>query len=84
MADGTDWLLRETWHSYVSGNVFDLVRYQYTNGRPSRVELVMSAPSDLATAWSYGTYYIQIQLARRRGDVCRAGWKLWRLCAGDV
>ncbi len=25
--DGTDWLLRETWHSYVSGNTFDLSRY---------------------------------------------------------
>jgi RHS repeat-associated protein len=57
--DGTNWLVRETWHSAISGNVFDLVRYWYTNGRPSRVELVMSAPGDLSTAWSYGTYYIQ-------------------------
>ncbi len=57
--DGTDWLLRETWHSYVSGNSFNLHEYWYTNGRPSRVKYVGNAPPDLSFVWSYNTQYIQ-------------------------
>ncbi len=56
--DGTDWLLRETWHSAISGNVFDLFQYWYTNGRPSHVRYVGSAPADLSVAWGYGVYYL--------------------------
>ena len=37
--------------------MFDLVRYQYANGRPSRVELVST--DNLATPGGYATYYIQ-------------------------
>ena len=55
--DGTDWLVRETWHSAINGNTFDLVRYGYTNGKPSRIEVVVSAPSDLTVAWGYGSFY---------------------------
>ncbi len=57
--DGTDWLVRETWHSYVSGNVFNLFEYWYTNGRPSRFKYVATAPSDLSTVWSYAEYYVE-------------------------
>ncbi len=56
--DGTDWLLRETWHAITSTNVFDLVRYWYVNGRPSRVEVAIVS-ADLQTLTSYSTYYIQ-------------------------
>ncbi len=51
--------MRETWHSYVSPyNVFDLFRYWYANGRPSRVEIA-NVSADLQTLTSYSTYYIQ-------------------------
>jgi RHS repeat-associated protein len=56
--DGTNWLLRETWHAITSTNTFDLVRYWYANGRPSRVE-VASTSSDLQYVYGYNTYYIQ-------------------------
>lgn len=56
--DGTDWLLRETWHAAISGNTFDLVRYWYANGRPSRVE-VASTSGDLQYVYGYNAYYIQ-------------------------
>ena len=56
-ASDSRWLLRETWHSAISGNTFDLVRYGYTNGKPSRIEVVVSAPSDLTVAWTYGSFY---------------------------
>jgi len=54
----TDWLLRETWHAATSGQVFDLYRYWYANGRPSRVE-VASTTGDLQYLQSYTTYYLQ-------------------------
>ena len=57
--DGTDWLVRETWHSAISGNTFDLSRYWYVNGRPSRVEYFATGPSDLSTVWSYRIHYFQ-------------------------
>jgi hypothetical protein len=54
--DGTtDWLVRETWHAATSGNVFDLVRYWYANGRPLRVDAA-SVSSDLQTLNGYTTY----------------------------
>ncbi len=56
--DGTDWLLRETWHAITSTNVFDLVRYWYVNGRPSRVEVAIVS-ADMQTLTSYNVYYIQ-------------------------
>ena len=37
--DGTDWLVRETWHAITSTNVFDPQRYWYANGKPSRSEI---------------------------------------------
>ncbi len=67
--DGTDWLLRETWHSNISPyNVFDLVRYWHVNGRPSRMEYVNTAPPDLSVAWSYNTFYLQYNW---HGDAAR-------------
>ncbi len=56
--DGTDWLVRETWHSYVRGNSFNLHEYRYTNGRPSQVKYVGNAPPDLSFVWSYGVFYL--------------------------
>ncbi|TAH50145.1 MAG: hypothetical protein EYC68_14945 [Chloroflexota bacterium] len=56
--DGTDWLVRETWHAATSGQVFDLFRYWYTNGRPSRVE-VANTTGDLQSLNNYSTYYLQ-------------------------
>ena len=55
----TDWLLRETWHAATSGNTFDLVRYWYANGRPSRVEAA-NVSSDLQTLNGYTTYYLNV------------------------
>jgi YD repeat-containing protein len=72
--DGTNWLLRETWHAAQSGNVFDLVRYWYVKGRPSRVE-VASVSSDLQTLNGYSTYYLQYNW---HGDVV-----VWVAPAGD-
>jgi len=56
--DGADWLVRETWHSSISGNTFDLVRCWYANGRPSRMQ-VASASGDLSQVSGYATYYLQ-------------------------
>ena len=56
--DGTEWLVREIWHSAISGNTFDLTRYQYTSGRPSRVEIA-NVSSDMQTLNGYTTYYLQ-------------------------
>ncbi len=58
--DGTDWLLHESWHSYVPPyNVFDLVRYWYLNGRPIRMEYAWNPPSDLSSSGPYDTVYFQ-------------------------
>jgi hypothetical protein len=51
-------LERKTWHAITSTNTFDLVRYWYANGRPSRVE-VAATSSDLQYVYGYNTYYIQ-------------------------
>jgi hypothetical protein len=51
-------LERKTWHAITSTNTFDLVRYWYANGRPSRVE-VASTSSDLQYVYGYNTYYLQ-------------------------
>ena len=56
--DGTNWLVRETWHSAISGNTFDLVRYWYTNGRPSRAEIA-TLSWDWSTVLGYTTRYFQ-------------------------
>ncbi len=82
--DGTHWLVRETWHAATSLNVFDpstefslseaeglrtsLVRYWYTNGRPSRMELA-STSSDLQYLNSYVTWYLQYDW---HGDVANS------------
>ena len=55
--DGTNWLVREKWYAS-GGNIFDLVRYQYTNGRPHRVEIA-NVSGDLQTYNGYTTYYLQ-------------------------
>ncbi|MEW5717823.1 MAG: hypothetical protein AB1817_04280, partial [Chloroflexota bacterium] len=55
--DGTNWLVREKWYAF-GGNIFDLVRYQYTNGRPSRVEIA-NVSGDLQTYNGYTVYYLQ-------------------------
>jgi len=67
---GTDWLLRETWHSAVSGAVFDLIRYQYTNGRPSYVEIA-DVQTDFLGVKSYDARYMQ---ANWHGDLVRRVW----------
>ena len=54
----SDWLLGEFWHAATSHNTFDLVRYQYTNGRPSRIELASVSP-DLQSSSGLTPYYLQ-------------------------
>jgi hypothetical protein len=68
--DGTDWLVREVWHSAVSGNAFDRVRYRYANGRPNYVEIAQT-PGDLSEVWSYDQRYLQVNW---HGDLVRRIW----------
>jgi YD repeat-containing protein len=68
--DGTNWLVRETWHSAISGNAFDRVRYRYANGRPDYVEIAQT-PGDLSEVWSYDQRYLQ---ANWHGDLMRRVW----------
>jgi YD repeat-containing protein len=68
--DGTDWLVREVWHSAVSGNAFDRVRYRYANGRPDYVEIAQT-PGDLSEVWSYDQRYLQVNW---HGDLMRRVW----------
>lgn len=46
--DGMDWLVRETWHAITNTitGTFELARYWYANGKPSRVEIA-NVTSDL-------------------------------------
>lgn len=54
----SDWLLKETWHSALGGQTFDLVQYDYLNGAPFRMK-VATSDSNLTQLWSYNTYYLQ-------------------------
>jgi YD repeat-containing protein len=68
--DGTNWLVRETWRSAISGNTFDLIRYRYANGQPNYVEIAQG-PGDLSAVWSYDQRYLQSDW---HGDLVRRVW----------